>query len=266
MRYEYKYYVPAFQLAALRGMLHAFVQPDRYAAHLPDHQYTVRSIYFDTPDLEMYHTKQEHIAHRMKVRLRGYNLGNDDPSVFFEIKRKYEGPILKHRAAMPFSAVKDIFEGIPVDHFLPQTNTADNVRRFFYQVYTKRLRPVVTVIYEREAYISKLVDPGNDLRISLDKNLRSVPFPAVSELFMERDLRYPIDNQFILEIKFNQYCPAWLKPIVSTLQLQKAPASKYVLCMDSQPGIQANRYRSISLRPLNSRHRKSIQDRESETL
>ena len=247
MRYEYKYYVPRFHLAALRSMLFPFVQEDRYAALQPEHQYTVRSIYFDTPDMEMYHTKREHIAHRMKVRLRGYNLGGDATQVFFEIKRKYEGPILKNRATMPFEAVKNIFQGAAVDAYLPETNKADNVRRFFYQVYSRRLRPVVTVIYEREAYISKVADPDNDLRISLDKNLRSVPFPSVSELFEERDLRYPLEEQFILEIKFNHYCPAWLKPMVSMLQLQKAPASKYVLCMDSQPTIQANRFQSVSL-------------------
>lgn len=248
MRHEYKYYVPVFHLATLRSMLLPFVQPDRYAALQPEHHYTVRSIYFDTPDLEMYHTKREHIAHRMKVRLRGYNLGGDTAPVFFEIKRKYEGPILKNRATMPFESVKNIFQGASVDTYLPETNKADNVRRFFYQLYTRRLRPVVTCIYEREAFISKVIDLDNNLRISLDKNLRSVPFPAVSELFTERDLRYPLEQLFILEIKFNTYCPAWLKPILSMLELQKAPASKYVLCMDSQPSIQANRFRGVSLR------------------
>ena len=248
MRYEYKYYVPVFHLATLRSMLHPFVQSDRHAALQPDNHYTVRSIYFDTPDLDMYHTKREHLAHRMKVRLRGYNEGSETAPVFFEIKRKYEGPILKNRAITPFESVKSIFQGTPVESYLPETNKADNVRRFFYQVYTRRLRPVVTCIYEREAYISNVVDPDNDLRISLDKNLRSVPFPTVSELFTERDLRYPLNDLFILEIKFNNYCPAWLKPIVSMLQLQKAPASKYVLSIDSQPMIQASRFRGVSLR------------------
>ena len=51
MRHEYKYYVPVFHLATLRSMLLPFVQPDRYAALQPEHHYTVRSIYFDTPDL-----------------------------------------------------------------------------------------------------------------------------------------------------------------------------------------------------------------------
>jgi hypothetical protein len=237
MRYEYKYYVPHFLLPALRAQLQPFVRPDKYAALQSAGHYTVRSIYFDTPDLDMYHSKREHLAHRMKVRLRGYNAGGDDAPVFFEIKRKFEGPILKNRATLPFGVVKRIFAGAPVAQFLPETMQADNVSRFFYQYHTRRLRPVVTVIYEREAYVSQVLDPENDLRISLDQNLRSVPFPSVAELYTERDVRTVLEGQFILEIKFNRYCPAWLKPILAAFDLQKGPASKYVLCMDSQPAI-----------------------------
>jgi SPX domain protein involved in polyphosphate accumulation len=79
-----------------------FLRRDSFAARQDKGMYTVRSIYFDTPGFEMYHTKIEGIAHRMKVRLRGYNVGDDQSTVFMEIKRKYEGPILKNRASTTF--------------------------------------------------------------------------------------------------------------------------------------------------------------------
>ena len=246
MRFEYKYLVPNFQLPELRRMVLPFVGPDKFAARQPGCQYTVRSIYFDTPNFEMYHTKRDHQAHRMKVRLRGYNLGGDDASVFFEIKRKYEGPIVKNRATLAFSTVQKMFAGASVEAFLPELNgKADNVRRFFYQMYSRRLQSVVNVIYEREAYLSKVNDPDNDMRLTFDKNLRSVPFPTINELYSERDLQYPIAGHFILEVKFNRYCPAWIKPVLATLNLQKAPASKYVLCVDSQPSLRPDRSREM---------------------
>jgi VTC domain len=244
MRYEFKYFVPAFRLAELRGMLLPFVKPDKFAALSANHEYTVRSIYFDSADFEMYHTKRDHLAHRMKVRLRSYNLEQENGAVFFEIKRKYEGPILKNRATLPYSTVKKIFSGASLEECLPVTEKAENVRRFFYQIHRKHLQPVVTVIYEREVYLSNVTDLENDLRISMDKNLRSVPYPSIDELFIERDIQYPIQDHFILEVKFNKYCPGWLKPILAKMDLQKGPASKYVMCVDSQRRIKTDQKNS----------------------
>jgi VTC domain len=245
LRYEYKYYVPAYRLAELRGMLMPFVHPDKFAAKHEGNQYTVRSIYFDTAGFDMYHSKRDHLAHRMKVRLRSYNTEAETNSVFFEIKRKYEAPIVKNRAALPFSAVKAIFKGEPLGEFLPETDKADNIRRFLYQYHRRRLNPVVNVIYEREVYISNLSDKENDLRITLDKNLRCVPYPAISELYKERNLQFPLHNEFILEVKFNHYCPAWLRPMLAQLELRKEPASKYVISIDAQPEIRTDKKYSI---------------------
>ncbi|MEM8909775.1 MAG: VTC domain-containing protein, partial [Bacteroidota bacterium] len=72
LRYEYKYYVPNEQLDVLRNMIHPFVQLDQFAASRKRKEYTVRSIYFETPDFECYRTKVAGLKHRNKVRLRGY--------------------------------------------------------------------------------------------------------------------------------------------------------------------------------------------------
>jgi SPX domain protein involved in polyphosphate accumulation len=245
MRYEYKYLISDFQLSSLRAKLKPFVQLDNFASQMPTGDYTVRSIYFDSPNMEMYHSKCDHLAHRMKVRLRSYNLEIENAATFLEIKRKYEGPIVKNRAKLPFHAVVKIFRGESIENFLPITNKADNVRRFFYQIHSKRLQPVVNVIYEREPYLSIILDPENDLRITIDKNLRSVPFPLVDELYIEKNIRTVMDSTHILEVKFNNFCPNWLKPILSDMNLQKAPASKYIFCIDSHPEIKTNKRMNI---------------------
>jgi VTC domain len=241
LRYEYKYIVPNFRLSELRSMLMPFMRLDDEASKYAAGQYTVRSIYFDTPNFEMYHTKQQHLAHRMKVRLRGYTEGHDEAPCFCEIKRKYEGPIIKNRAKVSFGNIKRIFAGEPIDNFLPATMQAENVRRFFYQIYTRHLTPVVNVIYDREPYVSKIFDPDNDARITMDKNLRSVAYPKIENLYNEHAVRHIMTETFILEVKFNRGCPAWMRPILANMELFKAPASKYVLCIDNQPEIQVHR-------------------------
>ncbi len=242
MRYEFKYLVPSEQYAALRAALQPFLLADRFAEQMPNGRYTVRSIYFDTPDFEMYHTKVDGIAHRLKVRLRGYNIGDDNSTVFMEIKRKYEGPILKNRSDAPFGVVKSLFAGGSFDELAPQIRNPENARRFFYQVLSRNLRPVVNVIYEREPFVGKTIDPENDFRVTFDLQLRGQAYLSVDELFKEVGPQYVYPGFFILEVKFNRFCPAWVKPIMESFQLRKEPASKYVGCIDASPFIWPYRY------------------------
>ncbi|MBL7829573.1 MAG: polyphosphate polymerase domain-containing protein, partial [Saprospiraceae bacterium] len=241
MRSEFKYFVPNIRLPELRSAIKPFVHPDKFASKKPDHEYTVRSIYFDTKDFDMYNTKIDHLAHRLKVRLRGYDLGDENANVICEIKRKYEGPIVKNRAVLQYNIVQKIFNGVDLKTVLPVTDDALNIRKFFYQILSNSLQPVVNVIYEREAYESKIIDSDNGIRLSIDKNLRSVPYPGTHELFIERDIMTVNPDHFILEVKFNRYCPTWIKPILADFELVKGPASKYVMCVESQPIIKTSK-------------------------
>lgn len=242
MRFEFKYLVPTENYAALRSALLPFLKMDSFAAKQPNGMYTVRSIYFDTPGFEMYHTKIDGIAHRMKVRLRGYNIGADDSTVFMEIKRKYEGPILKNRADASYGLVRQLFTpGTSFEDHLSQIKNPDNARRFFYQVLSRNLRPVVNVIYEREPFLGKTTNIENDFRVTFDMHLRSVGYPSVDRLYEEDGAIHAFPGYFILEVKFNHFCPDWVKPILEDFQLRKEPASKYVGTILSNPFINPDR-------------------------
>ncbi|MBL7809732.1 MAG: polyphosphate polymerase domain-containing protein [Saprospiraceae bacterium] len=234
MRYEFKYLVPSEQYQLLHSAMLPFLRRDGFAAKQETGMYTVRSIYFDTPGFEMYHTKIDGIAHRMKVRIRGYNVGDDNSTVFLEIKRKYEGPILKNRADAPFGVIKELFKpGVVFDDYVHLIKNPDNARRFFYQIHSKNLRPVINVIYEREPFLGKNMDLENDFRVTFDLHLRSVGYPEVENLYQETGASYAYPGFFILEVKFNHYCPTWVKPIMEDFQLRKEPASKYVGTINS---------------------------------
>jgi hypothetical protein len=215
-------------------MVSPFVTIDKFADVDDKHQYTVRSIYFDTPRFDFYYEKVEGIKNRKKLRLRGYDKEDGNNIVFFEIKRKYDVPIMKYRAPVKFEDALDMFRSrningqVVSNDFFPKGN--ENSKRFFYQLYSKNLRPVVLIVYEREAYQDKMDD---SIRITFDKNLRSKAYPSVDHLFEEDKLSQALSGKFILEVKFNNHFPAWLNPIRASWALRKQSASKYVISMDS---------------------------------
>jgi hypothetical protein len=55
----------------------------------------------------------------------------------------------------------------------------------------------------------------------------------IEDLYQEKRIRTCLQNQFILEVKFNDYYPAWMKPIIGILGLKWTSASKYVISMDA---------------------------------
>jgi hypothetical protein len=232
MRYEYKYLLPYEALHRIRPMMLPFLEYDNFAKRMGG-QYTVRSIYFDDPRMSMYNTKQDGVPHRLKVRLRGYNLGDFNSTVFLELKRKYQGPIVKNRAPMPYHTVIEILKHGLSDHLTGLTPLQiETANRFFYQILAHRLKPIVNVVYEREAFIGKDTTLENNLRITFDKNLRAAPWPTADGLFTTAGLRYILPEFAIVEVKFNQFLPAWIKPIIDAAKIYKEPASKYVLSID----------------------------------
>lgn len=234
MRYEYKYIIPNSKLNKLREMISPFVEVDKFAEASSQNQYSVRSIYFDTSNFDFYYEKIEGIKNRKKVRLRGYNDEDMSNIVFLEIKRKYDIPIMKFRAPVRFGEALEMFKlnkingQILLDQGLSKSD--ENAKRFFYQMYSKNLRPVVLVVYEREAYHSKF---DHTVRITFDKNLRASAYPTLNDLYSEKGMKSVLNDKFILEVKFNKHFPGWLNPVISQLELRKQSASKYCMSIDT---------------------------------
>ncbi len=240
LRYEYKYFVSYDLLDHLRAVLSPFLALDDYAAQQGG-QYTVRSIYFDTPDWECYALKMAGVKQRNKVRLRGYNSGNADSQVFFEVKKKVGEPLHKHRASLSYAEAQQVLLGKSPEEVVLSTNkdaeAIAEAQRFLYHVHARRMRPVLTVIYDREPYHVPAFDKENDLRITFDKHLRSMAWPALDELFEEKQARPVKPQHFILEVKFNRYLPTWTRAILCSLGLTRGSASKYALCVQAHPEL-----------------------------
>ena len=216
------------KIPLLRNIILTKLKLDKHVDSSRKH-YTVRSIYFDSIDLRHYYEKIGGLKHRKKVRLRGYDY-NPDSIVFFEIKRKYEEPGMKNRFSTNYYNALEMFR----NRMISKEN--EDLNKFFFQIMSYNLRPIVNVIYDREPYTER-VKTQNNLRITFDKNLRSVAYPKIDELFVDDNIKPAMLDYFILEVKFDDYLPSWVRNMSESLSLKRESASKYVICIDSQKSI-----------------------------
>jgi hypothetical protein len=233
MKYEFKYIVPVSKLEELRESILPYMELDPYAAAMPNGEYTVRSIYYDTSNFDYFWEKVDGYKIRKKIRIRGYNdqLGHD--TVFMEIKRKFKEPIEKDRERLTFEVMKRLMAGEGADAYGEEGSShgVNGAGKFLYHVYRNNLKPVVLVIYEREAFQDRFT---KEIRVTLDKNLRSIAYPGLDDLYSEKGVKPAIPGRFILEVKFKGNFPGWLRPITGRLGLIRRSASKYVFSVNSQ--------------------------------
>ena len=92
-------------------------------------------------------------------------------------------------------------------------------------IMTRLFEPKAIVSYERSAYVEEIAN----VRITLDKNI------SVSEQFdnfLSGDfMRYPVQErgEHVLEVKFDEILPGYIKSIISNKNLQQSSFSKYYL-------------------------------------
>lgn len=221
-------------LSAVREMILPHVEVDCFAAALPGHQYTVRSLYFDTAGLAFYHQKLAGVRRRVKVRIRGYNELSPTEPVFLEVKRKVESVIEKTRASLAYQDLPALFETGDVDYRVccaqGEEEARKNARQFLYLVHHHVLHPVVLIEYDREPYVSR---HDSSVRITIDKNLRS-HLPAGTICLNHSGQCIMADpRRFILEVKTDAGIPVWMRLILNRLNATHQAASKYTICIDS---------------------------------
>jgi SPX domain protein involved in polyphosphate accumulation len=237
LRYERKYLVPNAMMDQIRSRMSSFVRPDIYTNAEEDgiRQYTVRSIYFDTRNLDFYSEKIEGLIHRRKFRIRGYDKFEAGCRVVFEIKRKIENRVKKHRSFVKYDNVDKILASGEVEKYIVNDNRCpkaiEDAQRFLYHIKKSQLISTCLVVYEREAWHGKF-DQG--VRVTFDKNIRSLTYPDIDKLFEDENMVYLFDNHFILEIKyFTDQMPLWARSLVQEFRLRNDALSKYTIGLEA---------------------------------
>jgi hypothetical protein len=230
MKYEYKYPIPVEHLDRVRSLILPFLARDENMDRGTGKRYTVRSIYFDTPEYTYFNEKIEGLRERKKLRTRGYNECSPESTVYLEIKRKKDKKIWKYRAGVRRADLASLLESGDCERYVLNANqsTCDQCRRFLFHFYRSRLLPTALVVYDREAYFGKY---DRTFRVTLDCNLRGSSLPTLEQIAGEDRLCYLDPRNFVMEVKFLDVFPSWMKDIVTTLELQRKAFSKYGNCI-----------------------------------
>jgi len=230
-RFEIKMWVNNEKISQARDFIEQYTHTDPHSSLIDgEKQYTVRSIYFDTPNLDFYYDKLDGLKVRKKVRIRAYN--NDESSGFIEIKRRYNNRIIKERVGMAWQQIKNIcHETSLANDIQSQFSHQDRivVNKFIYNLYRIKLEQILLVVYEREAFLDIL---NENNRATLDKNVRICGCQNLMDLFNGNNLLDLTDRYFILEFKFNDFMPKWMRMMIRNMQLRPESISKYCLGID----------------------------------
>jgi hypothetical protein len=225
-RFELKYLVQPEQALAIRELVAAHLVLDENSVGQPGLSYPVHSLYLDSPDLAIFWSTIHGDKNRFKLRVRFYNNHPDSP-VFFEIKRRVNGCILKQRGGVHKHAVVRLLQGQlpgPGDLLKADARSVQAVHRFIELATRIHAVPQAHVFYQREAY----VDPVHDnVRVTMDRNVLTQPRGEVSFQTEMVSPSRPFGDQVILELKFTDRFPDWLRLLVERFGLTQCGAAKY---------------------------------------
>lgn len=210
-----------------------YLKHDYYSELRPLNEYTVRSIYLDTPELNSYYEKLSGIKVRNKFRIRGYNILTQDSNVFFEIKRKDGVYVSKDRAPVCYNSMNDFINFSDLskikNHSIEYDKRIRSAENFIFYLKRDKLKPIIDIVYEREALECKF---GSNLRITFDMNIRSFLTENINDSFKEKDMKILFPSNFVLEVKYNRILPSWVPIIINKYNLNKEAVSKYANCVD----------------------------------
>ena len=217
-RFELKYRISYLSYLKVRNTVGSYMKKDYYTKKAKGKGYLVRSLYYDTYDYKSYHEKMSGDCDRIKFRIRTYeNCLNEDTPVRVELKVRKANTMEKYSTFVKADELKYF------DKNGSWENIEDPVLADFIRYrHMLDLQPKVLIEYNREGYQSRFND---DLRITFDHEVRSAHsntlFPG--NAFFKQHHRHGL----ILEIKFRDHQPAWLKELVHSNGLKLIANSKF---------------------------------------
>ncbi len=231
-RFEFKYVLPQPLREELESELRYFLEFDPYVESRPNHQYFVRSLYFDDPFYSCFQDKVDGLHTRAKFRVRTYTDDPDDSTPqFMEIKGRVNNLVLKHRTPLDSSNGIKLDYGDGLSNKLLQIMSPCDVRRQFeFELFRKRLRPVALVDYVRRPYFSRF-DP--EFRLTFDSELRGTMTRALFPGKGSPQSRRMLPGYTVMEVKFRRHIPSWFHRLIQSYELRRISVSKICHAMEA---------------------------------
>jgi hypothetical protein len=217
-RFELKYRINFFTYLKIKNALHFYMKKDKFTRTAPGKGYLVRSLYFDSNDLSAYHEKMSGDNERIKFRLRTYNSTlHEKTLVRVELKARRNNLVIKKS---DFVDLENYLHFIKYKHWKNHTN--QTMIEFERYLHMKSLEPKIITQYYREGYETRTKD---SLRITFDHDVQST---HADSLFPKHCFYNKHGfNTVILEIKFKDEPPGWVRKLVFENGLKVLANSKF---------------------------------------
>jgi len=234
-RYENKYIIDRSLCERIEDYISFFCVPDRYADKKTG-EYTIHSLYFDTPNLSFFEANMIKAPVRIKARARYFG-GKPADYLWLEIKRKIKNVIVKERHRIDVAKWPEILNMVSPDS--NATNVKGLIRNersldsFLNIVDSFGAVPAAHVRYIRKAYVSQI---DRYVRITFDRRLSGCLAYGNYDLNVSSDDLISIDDPgtcdfnnsaVVLEIKCEVVYPRWIEVLVQKFRLFQQGFSKY---------------------------------------
>ncbi len=233
-RFELKYRIEESLAMDVDQVTRFHLEPD---GHSRDGEYTVNSLYFDTPDDRDGQETDEGVILRSKVRLRCYHATPREP-FFLELKQRFGSSVYKTRARLDRRDAERISRGqAPVVAYRRRSGNED-LDRIREVIDRREMAPRVWVKYNRCAWVSPW---GDGVRMTFDRRLETQALePAATLRPCSRSWLFPeLDDRLVLELKFFGSAPRWMQQLARQFELARTSCSKYGKCLSSIQGSAA---------------------------
>jgi hypothetical protein len=226
-RYELKYVIDEPCARQVRDFARSYLTRDPHADPSLNWSYPIYSIYLDSGDHKLFHATEQGLKNRYKLRIRYYDPGAS--VVYPEIKRRVQDIMFKDRAAVRRDALDGLLRGrLPTRDDLVDPENLDEFeahKRFWQLARDIDARPKVIVYYRREAWVTMSDD---NVRLTFDRNIAAARYEGTL-----RPPRWvsPRMSDPVLELKFENRFPQWMRELTINCNLYKTCMGKYVVSL-----------------------------------
>ena len=219
-RNEWKYNLTNQQLSLLKSRISEVLDLD---PHTPKcGKYVIHSLYFDDYKDQSVYTTDSGLSKRFKWRIRFYD--EDLDYIVLERKEKIDSRCHKKSCNLTLDEYEKIVSGNITD--IVYDTDKNLIKELARDIMLYNYVPKVIVDYERIAFVEEITN----VRITFDTKISaSYDF----DNFLNGDyIKYYIQpsNQNVLEVKFEDVLPSYIKKIVESYEFKQTSFSKYYYC------------------------------------
>ncbi|MBN79764.1 MAG: hypothetical protein CMJ70_06460 [Planctomycetaceae bacterium] len=231
-RYELKFPVTLAQKLAFMSDISSGLVADPNGISAT---YRVSSMYFDTDQLQAYWQKMDGEALRKKYRLRFYTAAIDDQqritTAFMEIKHRINDLVFKERVKLTDEGANCILADarelthldrhVVADALATGRTTIDTIRK---AASVPGFFAVNVISYLREAWEGAI---DRRLRLTFDSSCQAYTPATYLDVALNSGSNILRHDEFIMEIKFDEAIPRWMRDLVSKHSIRLSRFSKY---------------------------------------